>query len=181
MSLFLLALLLAVQTATTPTSPAPLRLAFVVGKTSQPDMQPSFERFANDVATQFANRFSVVTVPVPSSGRPQQVNPALCNTLGIVGFLVPTRHWQTGATSVIATVRLVVYNCAGDRFFDDSGDFMEPRIHTTVKQEQIESTASGATGVVLAKFAQFESSHQIEWTRFLATGPLRDVSPSPSP
>jgi hypothetical protein len=169
MPLLLLSLLLLAQ-ALSPTPSAPPRLAFVVGKTTQPDMQPSFERFANDVATRFANRFSVVVVPVPGIERPQKVNAALCNSLGVVGFLAPARHWRTASTAVTATVRLDIINCAGERFFDDSGEFMEPRNAATVTQEQIESAASGATDVVFAKFAQFVSGHQTQWSQFLATG-----------
>ncbi len=169
MQLLALSLLLAVQT------PAPVpQLALVVGRTAQPVMQPSFERFANDAATRFASRFSVVAVPMPGSERPQHVNPTLCNSLGVVGFLAPARHWHTTPTAVIATVRLVVLDCAGNRFFDDSAEFMEPRNEATIPQQQIESAASGATAVVLAKFSQFVSNHQLLWSRLLQTGSLRE-------
>jgi hypothetical protein len=84
-------------------------------------------------------------------------------------------------TAVTATVRLIVFDCGGNRFFDDSAEFMEPRNHSVLPQEQIESAARGATDVLLAKFAQFVSGHQVLWSQFLATGSLRDVSPSPSP
>ncbi|HTV93042.1 MAG TPA: hypothetical protein VMG98_10020 [Verrucomicrobiae bacterium] len=165
MLLFFLALLAALQT------PAPIpRLALVIGRANQAVMQPSFERFSNDAATRFASRFSVVAVPVPGDERPQHANLSLCNSLGVVGFLVPARHWHTMPTAVSATVRLVIIDCAGNRFFDDTGDFAEPRSETTIPQTQIESAASGATAVVLAKFATFVSRHQELWSRFLATG-----------
>ena len=170
MQLFLLALLLAVQTPTSAQSGQTPRLAFVVGKANQPAMQPSFERFSYDAATRFASRFAIVGVPMPGSERPQSVNPALCNSLGIVGFLVPIRHWHTTSTAVTATVRLIVFDCAGDRFFDGSAEFMEPRSEAAIPQEQIESAATGATDVVFAKFSQFVNSHQVQWSRFLATG-----------
>ncbi len=169
MQLFLLALLLAVQTPTSAQSGQTPRLAFVVGKANQPAMQPSFERFSYDAATRFASRFAIVAVPIPGEDRPQFANPALCNSLGIVGFLVPIRHWHTTSTAVTA-VRLIVFDCAGDRFFDGSAEFMEPRSEAAIPQEQIESTATGATDVVSAKFSQFVSGHQVQWSRFLATG-----------
>ncbi len=168
MPLLLLALIAALQTP----APSP-RLALVMGKTGEPVMQPSFERFSNDAATRFASRFSVSAVPIPGNERPQSANPALCNSLGVVGFLVPARHWHTTSTAVSATARLVIFDCDGDRVFDDSAEFMEPRNEAAITQEQIESAASGATDVLLAKFSQFVSSHQALWSHFLATGSLR--------
>ena len=70
----------------------------------------------------------------------------------------------------------MIFDCDGDRIFDDSAEFMEPRNQATIPQEQIESAASGATDMLLAKFSQFVSSHQVLWSRFLATGSLRASS-----
>ncbi|MGC2243412.1 MAG: hypothetical protein WBA06_07295 [Candidatus Aquilonibacter sp.] len=177
----LLALIVALQTPSPAPTSQPPRLALVLGKANEPVMQPSFERFSNDAATRFANRLSVSTVPIPGDERPQVANPALCNSLGVVGFLVPARHWHTTSTAVTATARLVIFDCAGDRLFDDSAEFSEPRNQAVIPQEQIESAASGATAVLLAKVSQFVNSHQELWSRLLATGSLRNTTPSPSP
>jgi hypothetical protein len=180
MPLFLLSLLLAVQTpASAPSGQSP-RLAIVVGNASQPAMQPSFERLANDFATRFAKRFSVTALPLPA-GVPSVANPALCSSLGVVGFLIPGRHWHISSTTVTTSVRLIIFDCDGDRFFDDSAEITEARNHAMIPGAQIDSITSHATDMLLAKFAQFESGHQVLWSRFLATGSLRDTSPSPSP
>jgi hypothetical protein len=181
----LLALLLAVQTPTPTPTPAPTgqlpRLALVVGKAVRPVMQPSFERFANDTATRFANQFSVVAVPMPGNDRPQYANPALCKSLDVVGFLVPGRRWHLDPKAVSVTSYLVIFDCEGDFFFDDEEDFSEPRNEAMLPQAQIDSAGSHATDLVLAKFAAFVSGHQVLWSRFLTTGSIREVSPSPSP
>jgi len=180
MPLLLLALIIALQTPAPAPAPAP-RLALVMVKAGQPIMQPNFEHFSNALATRFANRFSVSTVPIPGTERPQFANPALCSSLGVVGFLVPGRHWHIDSAAVTTEARLVIFDCDGDRFFDGEAELTEPRNQAMIPGAQIDSLASHATDLLLTKFATFVSGHQILWARFRATGSLRDTSPSPSP
>ena len=169
--------------APTGWGPAP-RLATVVGIASTPLTQPRFERFVDEASTRFAARFSVTALPIPVVNRPQFANPALCKSLGIVGFIVPAWHWITTSKTVSATARLFIFDCAGDRFFDDAATFTEPRNGALIPQAQIESTSSQAIGLVLEKFATFVSGHKVLWSRVLATGSMRDATletPSPAP
>jgi hypothetical protein len=178
MQLLLLSLLLAVQTPT-PT-PALPRLALVVSTAGDPAMQPNFERFAIDAAMRFAKQFSVGVQPEPGSDRPQFANPAFCGPLGVAGFLIPGRRWHINSEVVSSTVSVVIFDCDGDRFFQQSADFTELRNQAMIPGAQIDDASSHALDLLLAKFARFVSGHQVLWSRLLATGSLRAASPSPS-
>jgi len=179
--IFLFALLVAVQTpASAPSGPVP-RLALIVGRAASPVTQPSFARWAHDAAMRFAQRFSIVTVPVPPNDPHPFANPAFCDSSGVVGALVPGRHWHITSTTVTVSVWYVVFDCDGDRFFDESAELTQNRNLAMIPQAQIESVASHATDMLLEKFSGFIAGHHVLWSRLLATGSLREVSPSPSP
>jgi hypothetical protein len=175
---FVFSSILALQTPAVPAAQSP-RFAVVVNHARPTITRAAFERWVNDAATRFAARFSVTAVPIPAGDPPSYANPALCNSLGIVGFLVPGRRWHISPTAVSVSARLVVFDCDGDRFFDEDAERSEPRNQAMIPQAQVESVASHATDALLEKFARFESGHQVLWARFLATGSLRDVTPSP--
>ncbi len=143
-------------------------------------MQPSFERFSHDTATRFAQQFSIGAVPIPGDERPQYANPALCKPLGVSGFLVPGRRWEYNAKTVTVTARLVLFDCDGDRFYDGSAAFSEPRNEAMIVGAQIDAASSRAIDRALATFATFMSGHRVLWSRLLATGSLRVASPAPT-
>jgi len=184
MALFLLALLLAVQTPTPTLTPSPTpapavqspRLALIIDRAIRPVTQPSFDRWVNDAAARFATRFSVTTVPVPPDDPQPFADPRFCASSHVVGALIPERHWHISSTTATVTVWYVIFDCDGDRFYDDSATLTEKRNHAMIPQAQIESIASHATDMLLAKFATFISGHQVLWSRLLATGSLRDLS-----
>jgi len=155
------------------------RFAVVVGKAIHPITQPAFDRWANEAAAAFAREFLVTAVPMPAGFT--SADPALCSSLGVVGFLVPSRLWHMSSTTVTMTVRLTIFDCDGDRFFDDSATQQEARNQSQIPQAQADSLAWGATVMLLNKFSKFEAGHQVMWARLLANGSLQDASPSPSP
>lgn len=173
----IISLLLALQAA--PTTAPPPRLAVIVGRANNPLTQPSFERWVDTSANRFASRFSVTALPLPDTDQ-QSPNPTECNALNVVGFLAPSRIWHMSSTTVYMTTRLVIYTCAGDRFFDGSSTLTEPRDQDMIPQKQAEAAATRGTEALLVKFAQFVQGHQVLWSRFRESGSLRELTPAPA-
>lgn len=149
------------------------RFAVVLDKTLQPDAQPAFDLWANNIAAAFARGFLVTTVPMPAGST--AADPSICNSLGLVGFLEPTRSYEMTSTLMTTTVRLRIFDCGGNAFFDESSALRERRNQSQTPQTQADSLALAAIDMLLEKFSQFESGHQALWAHVLQTGALDDT------